>query len=109
VASLMPKAALNLSEAPMFFDVILSDMAPNTSGIKSLDQDRSMALCEYALYIAEQILKPGGNFCVKVLEGGEMAKFLTACRKIFREVKIRRPKGTRVASMETYVVGLGKK
>lgn len=91
------------------FDVLLSDMAPNTSGIKSLDQDRSLVLCERALEIAQVLLRPGGRFCVKVLEGGGMQNFIAACRQIFQEVKIRRPKGTRAASMETYVIGLGKK
>ena len=109
INALTPNAAIQMPGTPLFFDVVLSDMAPNTSGIKSLDQDRSMALCEHALAIAEQILRPGGNFCVKVLEGGGMQAFVKECRRIFSEVKIRRPKGTRVASMETYVVGLKKK
>ncbi len=109
ISSLTPRAALNMPGTPLFFDVVLSDMAPNTSGIKSVDQDRSMALCEHALAIAEQILRPGGNFCVKVLEGGGMQAFVKECRRVFFDVKIRRPKGTRAASMETYVVGLKKK
>lgn len=89
------------------FDLVLSDMAPKTSGIKSMDQDRSMVLCERALEIAIQVLKPGGRFCVKVLEGGGMPDYLKACRQVFKEVKIRRPKGTREGSMETYVMGFG--
>jgi 23S rRNA (uridine2552-2'-O)-methyltransferase len=91
------------------FDVLLSDMAPNTSGIKSLDQDRSEVLCERALEIARLILKPGGRFCVKILEGGGMQNFMKACRETFEEVKIRTPQGTRTASMETYVIGLRRK
>lgn len=91
------------------FDLVLSDMAPKTSGIRSMDQDRSLTLCERALEIAIQVLRPGGNFCVKVLEGGGMPDYLKTCRQVFKEVKIRRPKGTRAGSMETYVIGLGFK
>lgn len=89
------------------FDVVLSDMAPKTSGIRNADQDRSLDLCERALEIARQLLKPGGNFCVKVLEGGGLPDYLKTCRLLFKEVKIRRPKSTRARSMETYVIGLG--
>ncbi len=89
------------------FDLVLSDMAPKTSGIKSMDQDRSLVLCERALEIAIQVLKPGGRFCVKVLEGGGLPDFVKACKQVFKDVKIRRPKGTRAGSMETYVIGLG--
>lgn len=91
------------------FDVVLSDMAPNTTGIRSVDQDRSMALCERALDVAEQMLTKGGKFCVKILEGGDMKAFLERCRSIFTTVKVRRPKGTRSTSIETYIIGLGKK
>lgn len=91
------------------FDVVLSDMAPNTSGIKSVDQDRSLVLCEQALALAQATLKKGGRFCVKILEGGGMQAFVKECRNTFEEVKIRRPKGTRAASMETYVVGMNRK
>ncbi|MBL4819015.1 MAG: RlmE family RNA methyltransferase [Deltaproteobacteria bacterium] len=89
------------------FDVVLSDMAPKTCGIKSVDQDRSMALCEQALDIATRVLKPGGNFCVKVLEGGGVPEFVKTCREHFKQVKIRRPKSTRSRSMETFIIGLG--
>jgi 23S rRNA (uridine2552-2'-O)-methyltransferase len=91
------------------FDVLLSDMAPNTSGIKSLDQDRSQVLCEQALEIARAVIRPGGRFCVKILEGGGMQTFIKECRQTFEDVKIRTPQGTRSASMETYVIGLRRK
>lgn len=90
------------------FDVVLSDMAPNTTGIKSVDQARSLALCERALEVAERALKPGGRMCVKIFEGGEMKQFLEACKKVFATVKVKRPKGTRVGSVETYVIGLDR-
>ncbi len=91
------------------FDVVLSDMAPNTTGIRTVDQARSLALCERALEIAEQALAPGGNMCVKILEGGDMKSYLEACKKVFETVKVRRPKSTRAGSTETYVIGLDKR
>jgi 23S rRNA (uridine2552-2'-O)-methyltransferase len=91
------------------FDVVLSDMAPNTTGTRSVDQARSMALCERALEVCDRALVVGGNFCVKVLEGGEMHAFVTQCREMFEVVRVRRPKGTRPGSTETYVVGMKKK
>jgi 23S rRNA (uridine2552-2'-O)-methyltransferase len=89
------------------FDVILSDMAPNTTGVRAVDQARSIGLCERALSLAESLLKKNGNFCFKVFEGGELANFILLLRKQFKTVKVRRPKGTRPGSMETYVVALG--
>jgi 23S rRNA (uridine2552-2'-O)-methyltransferase len=90
-------------------DVVLSDMAPNTSGIRAVDQARSMALCERALDVAARMLRPSGNFVVKVLEGGDMKAFVEQCRATFDSVKIKRPKSTRPGSTETFVVGLGRK
>jgi 23S rRNA (uridine2552-2'-O)-methyltransferase len=90
-------------------DVVLSDMAPNTTGIRSVDADRSMALCERALDVAERLLKPGGHFVVKVLEGGEMKAFVERAKTIFSTVKIRRPKSTREGSTETFVIGVRRR
>jgi 23S rRNA (uridine2552-2'-O)-methyltransferase len=91
------------------FDVVLSDMAPNTTGIKTVDQARSMALCEHALEVARRTLRIGGNFCVKIFEGGDQRAFITAVREVFSSVDIYRPKSTRVGSIETYVIGRKKK
>ena len=91
------------------FNVVLSDMAPNTTGIRAVDQARSMALCERALEVADRVLVTGGNFCVKILEGGEMKAFLDACKALFTTVKVKRPKSTRAGSIETYVIGLRRK
>ena len=90
------------------FDVVLSDMAPNTTGIRSVDQARSLALCERALEVAERSLKKGGRFCVKILEGGEIKQYVEQCKKVFETVKVRRPKSTREGSTETYIVGLNR-
>lgn len=91
------------------FDVVLSDMAPNTTGIRSVDQARSLALCERALEVAERSLKNGGRFCVKILEGGDMKQFIEQCRKMFETVKVKRPKSTRAGSTETYIIGLNRR
>jgi 23S rRNA (uridine2552-2'-O)-methyltransferase len=90
-------------------DVVISDMAPNTTGIRSVDAARSMALSERALEVAERLLRPGGNFVVKVLEGGEMKAFVEQAKAIFQSVKIKRPKSTRDGSTETFVIGLQRK
>ena len=89
--------------------LVLSDMAPNTTGIRSVDQDRSMGLCELALHWASELLAPGGNFCVKIFEGGGIQRYVAECRKLFKVVKIKRPKGVRPGSMETYIIGMGRK
>lgn len=91
------------------FDVVLSDMAPNTTGVRAVDQARSFALSERALEVLDRLLKPGGRFCIKIFEGGDMPEYIKACRARFKQVKIRRPKGVREGSMETYVVGLDYK
>lgn len=89
------------------FDVVLSDMAPNTTGIRSVDQARSAALAERALDLAHELLRPGGRFVVKVFEGADFPALLKRCKGAFDDVKIKRPRSTRKTSMETYVVGLG--
>ena len=91
------------------FDVVLSDMAPDTSGIRSLDQARSEALFERALDLAELLLVPGGNFVGKLFQGPEFHKLLIRCRAGFTKVVSIKPKGSRTESIEQYVVGLGRK
>lgn len=106
LAAAMPKPAPN---KPQGFDVVLSDMAPSTTGIRTVDQARSLALCERALEVAERMLAPGGNFCVKILEGGDMKQFVEQCKRVFTTVKIKRPKSTRPGSTETFVIGLERR
>ncbi len=101
--------ATALDDALPAVDVVLSDMAPNTTGIRSVDAARSMALCERALEVAARLLRPGGHFVVKVLEGGEMKAFVESAKRVFTTVKIRRPKSTRDGSTETFVVGLQRR
>lgn len=90
-------------------DLVLSDMAPNISGIPSVDQARGMALCELALDFADRFLKPGGDFVVKVFQGEGFPEFLKAARLIFHDVKSVKPKASRDRSAEVYLVGRGRR
>jgi len=89
------------------FDVVLSDMAPDTSGVRHLDQARSEALFERALWIAEQTLAPGGSFVGKLFQGPDFQRLIAHCRKRFDAVKMVKPKGSRSESIEQYVVARG--
>jgi 23S rRNA (uridine2552-2'-O)-methyltransferase len=97
-----------LGELPAF-DVVLSDMAPDTSGIRSLDQSRSEALFERALEIALITLAPGGNFAGKLFQGPDFKKLSEAVRAKFEVGKTAKPASSRQISIEQYVVGLRRK
>ncbi len=88
------------------FDVVLSDMAPDTSGIRSMDQARSEALFERALEIARALLAPGGNFVGKLFQGPEFKKLTDDVRSSFTKMKTVKPASSRQISIEQYVVGL---
>jgi 23S rRNA (uridine2552-2'-O)-methyltransferase len=94
---------------PAKFDIVMSDMAPKTTGIKSVDQDRSLALCELALDIARRFLKPRGNFICKLFHSGDFNKFRDQMRPMFEKVDIIKPKATRQISKEIFLAGLGFK
>lgn len=91
------------------FDVVLSDMAPDTSGIRSVDQARSEALFERALEIAEATLSPGGHFVGKLFQGPGFQDLVRRCRAGFDKVVTVKPKGSRSESIEQYVVCLGRR
>jgi len=91
------------------FNVVLSDMAPDTTGNKKVDAARSLGLCEAALYIAKQHLKPGGSFACKIFQGGDFKQFSDAVRNAFNSHKIYKPKSCRKASKEIYIIGIDKK
>jgi 23S rRNA (uridine2552-2'-O)-methyltransferase len=91
------------------FDVVLSDMAPDTSGVRFADQARSEALFERALFIAEQTLAPDGHFVGKLFQGPDFQKLIQRARGGFSEVRIVKPQGSRTESIEQYVVALGRK
>ena len=91
------------------FDVVLSDMAPDTSGIRHADQARSEALFERAMWIAEQTLVRGGHFVGKLFQGPDFQKLIKHAREQFSEVRTVKPESSRKESIEQFVVALGKK
>ncbi|OQW40866.1 MAG: 23S rRNA methyltransferase [Proteobacteria bacterium SG_bin4] len=90
-------------------DLIISDMAPNMSGIAVSDQARSMYLAELALAFALEQLNYSGNFLVKVFQGRDFDQFLREMRMGFKSVMIRKPKASRDRSNELYLLGAGKR
>ncbi|MDR4517075.1 MAG: RlmE family RNA methyltransferase [Nitrosomonas sp.] len=90
-------------------DLVLSDMAPNISGIGVCDQARSMYLAELALDFAMRKLNYGGSFLVKIFQGSDFDQFLREMRDGFNKVMIRKPKASRDRSSEVYLLGLEKK
>ena len=88
-------------------DLVLSDMAPNISGIASVDQARAMNLAELALEFATRHLKPGGALLVKVFQGGGFEGFLREMRARFVKVVTRKPEASRGRSAEIYLLGTG--
>ena len=89
------------------FDVVLSDMAPDTTGIRHVDQARSEALFERALELARLTLAPGGRFVGKLFQGPDFQKLTIACRASFDQVKTVKPESSRQFSIEQYVVAKG--
>lgn len=87
------------------FDVVLSDMAPNTTGIKSLDQDRSLNLVESVFGLLPRFLKPGGNFVIKVFDSQNAQNYLKEQKNLFKEFHYLKPKSTRSISKEFFVIG----
>src|SRR5690606_20094604 len=88
-------------------DVVLSDMAPNLSGVATVDQARSVHLCELALDFAARQLGPGGRFVVKVFQGEGFMAFRKAMEQTFTSVQVRKPKASRDRSADVYLVGSG--
>ncbi len=94
---------------PGSFDVVISDLAPRTTGIKVTDEARSFRLAERALEIAAERGTVGSAFIAKLFMGRDFEAFRAAVRAGYEEVKIVRPEATRGASMEVYVMGLRRK
>jgi 23S rRNA (uridine2552-2'-O)-methyltransferase len=90
-------------------DLVLSDMAPNTTGHGETDHMRIMGLCEMALQLAERTLKPGGHFVAKTFQGGTEVALLTQIKQRFRVVKHAKPAASRKGSSEMYLVALERK
>jgi len=90
-------------------DLVLSDMAPNMSGMGAVDQPRAMYLAELALSFAEKWLEPGGNFVVKVFHGEGFDGFVKEVRSMFEKVQVRKPSASRPRSREVYILGHRRK
>ena len=85
-------------------DLVISDMAPNISGMKSVDQPRAMYLAELALDLARKVLSPGGGLLVKAFEGEGIEALRRELQRSFRTVATRKPKASRPASREVYML-----
>ncbi len=90
-------------------DLVISDMAPNLSGIADIDQPKSMYLVELALDMAVTTLKPNGNFVCKVFQGEGFDALSAQCKQAFKTVVIRKPSASRARSKEVYIVAKGFK
>lgn len=88
------------------YNSVICDAAPATTGNKTVDTARSSALVELALYYAQEQLKKGGNFAVKIFQGGDQQLHLNAIRKIFKTARAFKPEACRSSSFETYLIGL---
>lgn len=88
-------------------DLVISDMAPNISGIGLSDQARSMHLAELAMDFAAQRLKPGGCFLVKLFQGSGFEEFVRDARRRFKQVLVRKPDASRSRSKEVYLLAKG--
>lgn len=90
-------------------DLVISDMAPNMSGISSVDQANAAYLTELAVDFSSKWLKPGGNFLVKVFIGSGFEEIVSMMRDTFEKVVTRKPKASRDRSSEVYLLGLKRK
>ena len=86
------------------FDLVLSDMAPNLSGVESVDQPRSIYLAELAFELASEFLNSDGSFVVKLFQGAGFDELVASMRREFRSVKLRKPDASRSRSSEIYAI-----
>lgn len=91
------------------YGLVVCDAAPATTGNRTVDTARSSGLVELALFYAEEMLESGGNFVVKVFQGGGEQELLKKMRVLFRTARGFKPEACRTESFETYLVGLAKK
>lgn len=96
-----------LEMVPEGVDVVISDMSPDISGNYPYDHARSVELCEHALAFAVRVLKPGGNFVVKMFFGDMSKGYVRRIQENFEEAHVHHPRASRPTSSEVYVVGLG--
>lgn len=91
------------------FDLVLSDMAPKTTGIRMTDQARSMELCELALDVARRFLKKDGHFVCKLFHSDDFSKLRDEIKKSFQKCEAVKPDSTRKISKEIFLIGISKK
>ncbi len=96
---------LDIKEILPEFDVVLSDLAPSTTGTREVDQARSMELAKQAFNAAKKVLRQNGYFICKVFQGPEVKNFIEEMRPYFGWVKIYKPAGSRKESFEIYIIG----
>ena len=101
--------ALEARLAGLPVDLVLSDMAPNMSGVALADQIRAMDLAELALDFSRQWLKPGGAFLIKLFQGAGFDDYIRSLRVDFSRVTMRKPKASRARSREVYALATGRK
>jgi 23S rRNA (uridine2552-2'-O)-methyltransferase len=105
-----PEALAVINELlPRAADVVLSDVSPNVSGVWELDHARQIELARKSLQLALLVLRPGGNFFVKVFQGNMLDDFVSEVRPCFSIVRIVKPKASRRKSAELFVLGLKKR
>jgi 23S rRNA (uridine2552-2'-O)-methyltransferase len=104
-----PLGELNAALGGRAVDLVMSDMAPNMSGIDAVDQPRQLHLAELALEFARETLKPGGVFLAKVFQGAGFDEFLRTVRREFTKVRMKKPPASRARSAEMYMLATGRR
>ena len=104
-----PLAALEAALAGRPVDLVMSDMAPNMSGVDVVDQPRAMHLAELALEFALKALRPGGTLLVKVFQGAGFEELVRNARREFVTVRMRKPPASRARSAEMYLLATGRR
>jgi 23S rRNA (uridine2552-2'-O)-methyltransferase len=102
-----PYQALLAALADQSADLVMSDMAPNISGMKAMDQPRAMYLAELALELARKVLKPGGDLLVKAFNGEGIDAYKQELRRDFNKLIVRKPRASRPRSAEIYLLARG--
>jgi len=108
-ADIFDLTAKDLEMSGGMVDVILSDMAPKTTGMRATDAQRSFALNQQVLQLAEELLRPQGTLLVKAFQGAPLDGLRSAFRDTFAKVKLCKPKSSRAESVEIFLLGMDKK
>ena len=104
-----PAGALKQALAGRPVDLVMSDMAPNMSGIDAVDQPRQLHLAELALEFSREVLRPGGVFLAKVFQGAGFDDLLRTVRREFAKVRMKKPPASRARSAEMYLLATGRR